>query len=95
MITYAQLPGTGQLAGGAQAAGALDAGDEEAVDVILVGAGEAAKVGLEIDGLARNGGGEETPDGGFAEADEAGVRRVQPGQGGEDVLHAVGIVGSC
>src|ERR1019366_9727281 len=64
------LPGTRQLAGGAQAPGALDAGGKEAVDVILVGAGEAAKIGFEIDGLSRNRGGEETPDGGFAEADE-------------------------
>ena len=47
------LPGTGQLAGSSQASGALDAGDEEAVDVILVGAGEAGHAGLEIDGLAR------------------------------------------
>jgi hypothetical protein len=40
------LPGTSQLTSGAKATGALDARDEEAVDIILVGAGEAAKVGL-------------------------------------------------
>src|ERR1035438_3542139 len=84
------LPGTSQLTGGAKATGALDAGNEKAVDVILVGAGEGAKVSLQIDGLARNRDREEAPDGSFAEADEAWGRRsllvvcqpsAQPGPG--------------
>ena len=52
-VTDHTLRGTGQTKGGVKAAGALDAGDEEAVDEILVGAAETGDVGLEIDGLAR------------------------------------------
>ena len=83
-----------ELQGRTQSSGALNAGHEEAVAKILVGAAEPVQVRHQIDRHRRDRGGEDAPDPGVAQAHHFQLPAHLPLQirgRREDILHAFGV----
>src|SRR2546427_830123 len=85
----------GDAQSGVEPAGALDAGDEEAIKKLLVRAVEAAEVRFEIQIQIRHRCGKQAPHAGLARSAQLDFfvsLLLQESQRGENVLNAVGVV---